>query len=165
MHNKVVYRVAKAFERLGWSALRFNFRGAGASEGSFGEGVGETQDVAAALDWLAAEHPDLPLVVAGFSFGNAVGLPVGARDDRVSHLVGIGTPTARFDFGTLAAVTKPKLFVQGDRDEHGPLQDLREGLKRVAEPWRLVVVDEADHFFTGRLEELQAAVIEFFRGE
>lgn len=165
MHNKVVYRTAKAFEGLGWSVLRFNFRGAGRSEGSFDDGIGEAEDVAAALDWLAGEHPGVPLVVGGFSFGSAVGLPVAATDPRVTHLVGIGTPTGRFDFDALADVPKPKLFVQGGRDEHGPVADLRQGLGRVADPWRLVVIEEADHFLTGRLYELQRALVDFFSVE
>ena len=162
MHNKVICRAAQAFERMGWPVLRFNFRGVGASEGSFGDGVGESGDVAAALDWLASEHPGIPLVVAGFSFGCVVGLPAAARDPRVSHLVGIGTPTDRFDFDALAGTTTPKLFVQGDRDEHGALEELRNGLERVARPWELVVIRNADHFFTGRLEALQKAIVDFF---
>jgi alpha/beta superfamily hydrolase len=162
MHNKVVYRAAKAFESLGYAVLRFNFRGVGASEGSPGDGAGESEDVRAALDWLAAEDPGLPLVLAGFSFGNAVGLPVGAGDGRVTHLVGIGTPTDRFHFDALSKSTKPKLFVQGDRDEFGPLEALRAGLHAVALPWKLVVVEDADHFFTGRLAALQQAITDFF---
>ena len=164
MHNKVVYRAAKAFEELGWSVLRFNFRGVGASEGSFDDGRGEADDLRASLDWLAARHPDAGLVVAGFSFGCAVGLPVGAADDRVTHLVGIGTPIDRFRFELLADVRKPKLFVQGGRDEHGPVPELEAGLGRVAKPWRLVVVEGADHFFGGRLPEMQRAIVEFFTG-
>lgn len=162
MHNKVVYRAAKAFEEMGWSVLRFNFRGVGVSEGAFDDGVGEAEDVAAVLDWLASRHPELPLVVAGFSFGCAVGVPVGARDPRVSHLVGIGTPTDRFDFDALVGSAKPKLFVQGDRDEYGPPEELRRGLARVGKPWELVVVEGADHFFEGRLEKLQEAIVDFF---
>lgn len=163
MHTKVVYRAAKAFEDLEWPVLRFNFRGVGLSQGEFEGGVGEADDVRAALDWLAAETPDLPLVVCGFSFGNAVGLPVGAGDDRVSHLVGLGTPVDRFPFDRLAAVPKPKLFVQGDRDEFGPLDALRAGLARVAPPKELVVIEGADHFFTGHLEEMRAAIVDWFR--
>ncbi|MGH7542550.1 MAG: alpha/beta hydrolase [Gemmatimonadota bacterium] len=162
MHNKVVYRAAKAFEGLGWSVLRFNFRGVGASEGSFGEGRGEADDVRVALDWLATRHPDAGLVVAGFSFGCVVGLPVGAADDRVTHLVGIGTPTDRFRFELLADVRKPKLFVQGGHDEHGPLSELEAGLAQVAKPWELIVVEGADHFFQGRLPEMQRAIVDFF---
>lgn len=158
MHNKVVYRAAKAFEGLGYAVLRFNFRGVGLSEGEFTDGEGETGDVAAALDWLAGENPGLPIVVCGFSFGNAVGLPVGADDDRVDRLVGLGTPTDHFPFDRLVGVAKPKLFVQGDRDEYGSLHALRAGLARVAEPRELVVIDDADHFFTDRLEELREAI-------
>lgn len=158
MHNKVVYRTAKAFEALGYAVMRFNFRGVGLSEGEFTGGEGETDDVRAALDWLAGEAPGLPITLAGFSFGNAVGLPVGAADDRVDRLVGIGTPTDRFPFDRLADVAKPKLFVQGDRDEYGPLPDLRAGLEGVAEPKDLVVIDGADHFFTDRLEALRSSI-------
>lgn len=164
MHNKVVYRTAKAFESLAYPVLRFNFRGVGASEGSFGDGAGEADDVRAALDWLATEHPDLPIVLAGFSFGNVIGLPVGAEDDRVSHLVGIGTPTDRFRFDALSRCRKPKLFVQGDRDEFGPLDALRAGLNGVAKPWQLILVEGADHFFTGRLPALQDAIRGYFSG-
>ena len=162
MHNKVVYRAGKTFEGLGYSVLRFNFRGVGASRGRHDEGVGEAEDVAAALDWLAERNPRAALVVAGFSFGCAIGLPVGARDPRVSHLVGIGTPTDRFRFELLADVTKPKLFVQGANDEHGPLPELEAGLARVAKPWALVVVEGADHFFAGHLPEMQRAIADFF---
>lgn len=158
MHDKVVYRTAKAMEAHGYATLRFNFRGTGCSDGEFTGGEGEADDVRAALDWIAHEHPAAPIVVAGFSFGNVVGLPVGAEDPRVDRLIGLGTPTDRYDFDALAEVEKPKLFVQGDRDEHGPLAELRAGLDRVAEPKRLVVVEGADHFFTDRLRALQRAV-------
>lgn len=162
MHNKVVYRAAKALESVGYAVLRFNFRGVGASQGAFADGIGEADDVRAALDWLAREHAGKPIVLAGFSFGNVVGLPVGAMDERVSHLVGLGTPTDRFPFDRLADVGKPKLFVQGDRDPFGPVERLRSGLARVAQPWTLVVVDDADHFYTGRLEALQAVLVDYF---
>lgn len=165
MHNKVVFRAAKGFERAGWAALRFNFRGVGRSEGTFADDVGEADDVRAALDWLAERHPDAPLGVAGFSFGSIVGLPVGAEDERVARLVGIGIPTDRFPFDRLAQVTKPKLFVQGGRDEHGPLDRLRAGLAQVGEPWELVVVEDADHFFTGRLPELERAIVEWLAAD
>jgi uncharacterized protein len=165
MHNKVVYRAAKAFEGLGWSVMRFNFRGVGASEGSFADGHGEAYDVRAALDWLADRHPDASLVVAGFSFGCAIGLPVGARDDRVSNLVGIGTPTDRFPFDAMSDVSKRKLFIQGAHDVHGPLAELKAGLARVAKPWELAVIAGADHHFEGRLPEMQRAIVDYFSKE
>ena len=161
MHNKVVFRAAKAFERLGYPTLRYNFRGVGRSAGSHADGIGEAEDVRAALDWMAREHPGVPLVHGGFSFGNAVGTPVAAADPRVDRLVCLGTPTGSFPFDRLAAVVTPKLFVQGEHDEHGPLEALRAGLERVGRPWELVVVDGADHFFEGRLEEMQDAIVDY----
>ena len=165
MYTKVVFRAAKAFERLGYPSLRFNFRGVGRSRGSFDEGVGEADDVRAALDWMAREHPSVALVHCGFSFGNAVGTPVAAADDRVDRLVCLGTPTASFPFERLAQVTLPKLFVQGEYDEHGPLDELREGLNHVARPWRLVIVEGADHFFAGHLGEMEHAIVDYLASE
>ena len=159
MHNKVLFRAAKAFERLGYPSLRYNFRGVGRSAGSFAEGIGEADDVRAALDWMAREHPGVPLLHCGFSFGNSVGTPVAAADPRVERLVCLGTATASFPFERLADVTLPKLFVQGAHDEHGPLGELRVGLARVARPWELVVVEDADHFFAGHLQDLEAAIV------
>jgi alpha/beta superfamily hydrolase len=161
LHNKVVFRAGKAFERLGYPTLRYNFRGVGRSAGSFAEGIGEAEDARAALDWMAREYPDLPLVHCGFSFGNAIGTPVAAAHERVDRLVCLGTPTASFPFDRLSDVYTPKLFVQGEHDEHGPLDALRAGLGRVARPWRLVVVDDADHFFSGGLGEMQQAIVDY----
>lgn len=163
MHNKVVFRAAKAFERLGYGVLRFNFRGVGRSEGTFSDGAGEMEDVRAALDWLAAENPDVPIVTAGFSFGSTVGLPVGAEDERVTHLVGIGVPE-RFSFERLARCTKPKLFVHGELDDLAPLAALRRGLPGIAPPYDLVVIEGVDHFFTGKLPELERAIVEWLSG-
>src|SRR5712664_809024 len=92
MHNKVVYQVAKTLHRFGLPVLRFNFRGAGLSEGTHDEGRGEQDDVSAALDFLAAEYPGAPLLLAGFSFGSWVGLRVGCSDTRVSELIGLEIP-------------------------------------------------------------------------
>jgi hypothetical protein len=159
MHNKVVFRAAKAFERLGYPSLRYNFRGVGRSAGSFADGVGEADDVRAALEWMAREHPGVLLLHCGFSFGNTVGTPVAAADPRVERLVCLGTTTASFPFVRLADVTLPKLFVQGDHDEHGPLVELRAGLALVSQPWELVVVEDADHFFADHLAHLEAAIV------
>lgn len=168
MHNKVVFRASKAFERLGYPSLRFNFRGVGRSAGTFDGGVGEADDVRAALEWMASEHSSLPLVHCGFSFGNAIGTPVAAVHPRVEALVCLGTPTASstrgFPFERLTRVTLPKLFVHGENDEHGPIEELRAGFAIVAEPKRLVVVRDADHFFTGHLEELEAAIVDHLSG-
>lgn len=158
MHNKVVYRAAKAFESVGYPTLRFNYRGVGRSEGLFGDGLGEADDVKAAIDWLATERPGVDIVLCGFSFGAVIGLPIGAADERVTHLVGLGTPTDRFPFHLLSDVGKPKLFIQGDSDEFGTVDSLRTQLQSFAQPWELVVIEGADHFFTDYLDQLQEAL-------
>src|SRR5215510_13969268 len=86
LHNKVVYQASKALDGLGMPVLRFNFRGAGLSEGSHDRGRGERDDVWAALDFLAGAFPGASLVLAGFSFGCWVGLAVGCADPRVRNL-------------------------------------------------------------------------------
>jgi len=161
MHNKVVYRVTKSLDALGLPVLRFNFRGTGRSEGTHDDGKGEQGDVRAALDFLAAEFPAVPQLVAGFSFGSIVGLRVGCEDARVTTLIGLGLPVNRFDFPFLAACRKPKLFLQGAQDQFGPIEKAREVVARFAEPKELVEVADADHFFVGKLDQVDRAIHEW----
>ena len=162
MHTKAVFRTAQALEEAGFHVLRFNFRGVGTSTGSFGDAVGEEEDVEAALDWLAKEHPGLPLLVGGFSFGSRVGFAVGAREDRVKGMVGIGLPLSMYDYGFLDGVEKPILVVQGGEDEFGDPESLREALEGVEAPITLEAIAESDHFFHEHTEELKEAVREYF---
>ena len=92
MHTKAVYRAAKALAGLGCAVLRFNFRGVGASEGAWDEGVGELDDFRAALDAMAERYPDSELWAAGFSFGSWSRSPLAPTDNRVSVLLGIAPP-------------------------------------------------------------------------
>lgn len=163
MHNKVVYRAAKAAVEAGLPALRFNFRGAGKSYGSFADGLGEREDVRAALDYLETRFPGLPICLLGFSFGAWVGLRVGASDPRVRALVGLGVPVAASDMTFLRNVTKPKLLIQGTRDEFGPRPELEALFDSLPQPKRIEWVEGADHFFSGRLETMQAAVRAFLK--
>ena len=162
MHFKLVFRIARAFDELGYPTLRFNFRGVGGSEGAFDEGRGEREDVAAAVDWLAARHPGVDLVVAGFSFGAWTGLPVGCADPRVTHVVGHGTPVRAVNLTELRSCAKPKLFVHGTNDEFGPMAQMNSWYADLPEPKRLVRVEGADHFFEGRREEMAAAIMDYF---
>lgn len=161
MHNKVVYRAAKAALATGLPTLRFNFRGAGKSVGTFTGGAGEREDVRAALDHLSALFPGLPICLMGFSFGSWVGLAVGATDSRVSSLVGLGVPMSTSDFDFLRNVTKPKLILHGTRDEFGSVAAVTELYNSLAEPKQIHWVEGADHFFAGRLDEVQQAIQNF----
>jgi hypothetical protein len=161
LHNKVVYQVAKTLHRLGLSVLRFNFRGAGMSEGKHDEGRGERDDVRAAIDFLAETFSGAPILLAGFSFGASVGLRVGCGDERVTELVGLGLPANDSDLSFLKTCSKPKLFVQGGQDQYGSQETVRALLETLPEPKRLVVVENADHFFEGKLDQVNRAVSEW----
>jgi alpha/beta superfamily hydrolase len=158
MHNKVIYQAAKSLSSLGLPVLRFNFRGAGASAGTHDRGRGEQGDVRAALDFLAAEFPGVPLLLAGFSFGSWVGLRVGCEDQRVTHLIGLGAPVNDSDFSYLSECAKPKLFVQGGNDQFGALDKLTALVASLPGDNRVVEVPGVDHFFTGKLDELDRPI-------
>ncbi len=158
MHTKVVYQAAKALGRIGCAALRFNFRGAGASAGTFTDGPGEMDDFRAALDFMHDQYPGAPMWAGGMSFGAWVALTVGAEDARVSTLIGIAPPLATYDFGPVERSTKAKFFIQGELDELCPLKEMRAFYARAAEPKELVVIDGADHLFDGKVSEVADAV-------
>lgn len=158
LHNKVIYQAAKSMDSLGIPVLRFNFRGAGLSAGAHDHGQGERGDVSAALDFLATEFPALPLLVGGFSFGSWVGLRVGCSDARVTELLGLGIPVNSSNFGYLESCAKPKLIVQGTNDEHGDWEKVEQVVSKVPGDARLVLVQDADHFFMGQLDKVDEAI-------
>ena len=159
MHNKVVYRVASGLVEAGLVALRFNFRGVGASTGAHDDGDGEKQDVIDALDYLAENYPNQPLTLAGFSFGSRVGTEVSLTDERIVRLISIGTPVDKYDFSFLKNNRKPILFVHGDRDEFGAVENLEKLVEQVeAADKQLIVFENCGHFFDEHLSELKTAV-------
>jgi len=162
MHNKVVFHTMKALNSFGFPVLRFNFRGAGLSQGEHDNGSGEVEDVRVGLDWLDREF-HLPIVLAGFSFGAAVGLRAACTDPRVKAVIGLGIPVVpaderSYDFDFLRTCSNPKLFVSGSRDQFGPAARLQAVAESLPEPKKLVVIEGADHFFEGRLRELREAI-------
>ncbi|HUL35905.1 MAG TPA: alpha/beta fold hydrolase [Candidatus Eisenbacteria bacterium] len=163
MHNKVVYNAAKTMDALGIPVLRFNFRGTGRSAGEHDKGRGEQDDAQAALEFLAAQFPGTPLLMAGFSFGSVVGLRVGCRDSRVTELIGMGIPVNSTDFSFLSECAKPKLFVHGAEDQFGAKKKVEEVVAELPGEDRLVVVEGADHFFAGHLDEFNAAISSWLR--
>ncbi len=164
MHNKVVYHAAKSLDALGFPVVRFNFRGTGRSEGKHDRGEGERGDVRAALDFLAAEFPNVPLLVAGFSFGCWVGLRAGCEDSRVTSLIALGAPVNNSDFSYLTRCAKPKLFVHGANDIYGAVEKVKSLVASLPGENRLVVVENADHFFVGKLDQVDLAIAEWAAG-
>ena len=158
MDNKVVTTLTKAFIELGYAALRFNFRGVGESDGSYDEGNGETLDAIAAATFLRGEFPDLPLLLAGFSFGGYVQARA-AAELQPQRLALIAPAVGRFAMPDVPANT---LLIHGDLDE---VVELRELLKW-ARPQHLpvIVVAGAGHFFHGKLTQLKQIVLQQLGG-
>lgn len=160
MHNKVVFRAAAGLVDAGLITLRFNFRGVGASDGTH-DGEAETQDVRDCLDYLAVTYPNQEITLAGFSFGTRIGSEVAMNDDRVVRLISIGTPVDKYDdFDYLEDLRKPILFVHGDKDEFGKLENVKKLVEKVAENTdaELVSFENCGHFFDAHLNELREAV-------
>jgi len=158
MHFKVVFRAAKALQQSGVAVLRFNFRGVGRSEGTHDQGGGEQDDVRAALAEMQRRFPGLPLVLGGFSFGATMALRVGCADGAQA-LFALGLPLLMMtDRAFLERCRPPRLFVQGEHDQFGGAEAIRELVARLPEPRTLVIIPGADHFFGDHLDELHEAV-------
>jgi len=150
MHNNVVKAVAHAYREEGCSTLRFNFRGVEQSEGKFGNGVGEQQDVKAALRTLGKKHMDL----AGYSFGawvNALGLD---KFEEARRVIMVSPPVSFIDFGFLEYSPKIELVICGSRDEIAEYRKVEEMLPRWNDQALFKVIQGADHFYSGHEEEL-----------
>jgi uncharacterized protein len=163
MHNKVVFRAAAALNDAGLTTLRINFRGVGRSSGEHDFGNGELEDIKAGLDYLVQNYPGQSITVCGFSFGARMGMEAGYKDERVKLLVSIGTPLSKYDFDFLKDCRKPILFVHGERDEFGDVEELRALVNRIsgAVPVTLVVIPGTGHFFEGQLDELKRAIYDW----
>ncbi|MGZ4811102.1 MAG: alpha/beta hydrolase [Thermoanaerobaculia bacterium] len=154
LHNKVVFRAARGLENANVATLRFNFRGAGSSQGVHDAGDGEQADVQAAIDWMMKTHPRTKLIVGGFSFGSWVASRVACEMPEVAAIFLIGAPVNKYDFGYLKYCEKPMLFLHGTQDEHGDVAKL-EALVQHIRSAESVIVTGADHFFTKQLEVVE----------
>jgi uncharacterized protein len=160
MTNKVVHVLAKSFNERGVPALRFNFRGVGASAGSYDEGEGETQDALAAIDWALQRYPGAELWLAGFSFGGAIAVRAAvAREAK--RLVTVAPAVHRFAVGKAQLPRCPWLLIQGDNDELVDAGEIQRWVATLAAPPKLALLPGVDHFFHGRLNELRSVVLEW----
>ena len=158
MHNKVVFRVAEGLVGAGLTTIRFNFRGVGASTGEHAEIEGGKEDVRDALDYLSSAYPNDEIALAGFSFGSRTGMEVGMNEKRVARLISIGTPVDKYpDYDFLTRVEKPILFVHGDADEFGSVENLKKLVDQIPTA-SLQVFDNCGHFFDEHLNELRETI-------
>ncbi len=160
LQNKVVHTLARAFAEVGVASVRFNFRGVGASAGVFADGVGETGDALAVIDWVRAQRPGAPVWLAGFSFGAYVALRA-ASLAKVSGLITVAPAVHLYDFSALALPSCPWLLIQGEADEVVPVEEVRGWLSRSASPPQTLFLPHVGHFFHGRLNDLTAALRDF----
>jgi alpha/beta superfamily hydrolase len=168
MANNVVWAAARALTSLGMAALRFNFRGVGRSTGTYGEGVEEAKDVAAALEFLKSRTPG-PYYLVGYSFGAAVAGRALLQGLSADGAVLVAPPIAFMDMAFLPQVPGLKLIIVGDRDELCPLASLRELLAAgpapagdgPVRPAEIRVIEGTDHFFGGA-EELLFKILRSF---
>jgi uncharacterized protein len=158
MHTKVVFQSAKALTRIGCVVLRFNFRGVGASAGTWDNGRGEMDDYRAAVAYMAAKYPALQIWAAGFSFGAYIATTAGADEDRVCALIAIAPPVDRYEFASVRMSPKPKFIVHGERDELISIRMVRHFYAQLPEPKELIVIDRANHLFEGQTGEVGDAL-------
>ena len=161
--NNIVYNIFYGFLNRGLSALRFNFRGVGRSQGSFDHGPGELSDAAAALDWAQSINPEARTCwVAGVSFGAWIGMQLLMRRPEIEGFISIAAPANRFDFTFLAPCPSSGLFVHGSEDRVAPHREVTAVIEKVKTQKGIQIehqlVEGANHFFDGKVEDLMATV-------
>jgi alpha/beta superfamily hydrolase len=162
MNNKIVYDLFYAFVQRGFSALRFNFRGVGRSQGSFDHGAGELSDAASALDWVQAVTPEAKSCwIAGVSFGAWIGMQLLMRRPEIEGFISVAPPANRFDFSFLAPCPSSGLIVHGDADRVAPLKDVETLVSKLKTQKGIIIEQSvilgANHFFDNKTEELIAS--------
>lgn len=165
MFNNVVDAMLLGLWEAGFATLRFNFRGVGSSEGEHDGGPGETDDGAAALEFILAQ-PGVSqggAIMAGYSFGAMVALSAGYERTAAARIVAVALPIAMTDARVPAGAKKPLLLVSGDRDNYSPVAGLNDLQAKIGDSARLEIIAGADHFFGGREAELSARIISALR--
>lgn len=160
LHNPVIFHADRELNRIGLTTLRFNFRGVEKSEGTYDDARGEVADVGAAARHLHALLPEVPLILAGYSFGSRCVLLHAVDDPAVAGVVAIGLPLTMWRFDELALLHRPFSVVQGTKDEYGSIENVRSAVAALAPPGRLYEVPGASHLFPGRVREAASAVVQ-----
>ena len=164
MWNSVVTAIWEELPRQSIAAFRFNFRGVGNSEGSFGEGIAEREDVRAALDFVLSSPgiDSKKIGLAGYSFGAMMALPVARRDERVSLLALVSAPLSDSNWEQLKKYGKPRLYLVGDADQMVPLERFQQQIKNIPGPEQYQIISGADHSLSGYEAEVARRVSRFF---
>ncbi len=164
MDNNVVYSLSETLTQASLASFRFNFRGVGGSQGEFGQGIGEQEDVEAAISFTSTVKAvdSKRIGLAGYSAGAGFALPVGLNDARIKALAAVSPPLLMFDFDFLKGCPKPKLLISGSRDNFTPADQFLEFCQNLPEPKECESIEGADHFWWGYESCLAAKVTAFF---
>ena len=165
MNNKVIYNCFKTFTSIGFSVLRFNYRGVGKSEGEYSgeEGIGEMTDSACALDWLLLNNSESTKVwVVGFSFGAFIALNLLMRRPEIHNFIAISPPADKYDFSFLAPCPVSGMIMQGDNDDIVNETDVALFANKLDSQRSISIkyskVKGADHFFTDKLDIVNSTI-------
>ncbi len=159
MDNYVVGLISQAFEEKGWTTLRFNFRGVGRSQGDFDQGIGEQEDVSAAVAYLK-ELNKFPIVLAGYSFGAWVNARAARHHPDVLYSLLVSPPISMMDFVFLKEDAKTRLIIVGDQDPYCSLPELKKSVQEMKYPPILRIIKNADHFYSSGAADLLSAIQE-----
>jgi alpha/beta superfamily hydrolase len=164
MDNNVVNGLSETLTQASLASFKFNFRGVGGSQGEFGQGIGEQEDVKAAISFISTvkEVDSKRIGLAGYSAGAGFALPVGFNDDRIKALAAVSPPIPMFDFDFLKSCPKPKFLISGSRDELIPINQFFEFCQNLPEPKECESIEGADHFWWGYESLLATKVTAFF---
>ncbi len=163
MHNNVVAAIARVYRQKSYTTLRFNFRGVGNSQGSYGDGVGEQEDVRAAVSYLAGLNIN-QIDLAGYSFGAWVNALAGANNLNIENMVMVSPPVAFIDFGSISDLGSLRLIVTGSRDDIAPPDLIKKSYAGWNAAAQFEVMDGADHFYAGYLDKLEAILTAYLEG-
>jgi alpha/beta superfamily hydrolase len=164
MDNNVVYSLSEKITQSSLASFKFNFRGVGGSQGEFSQGIGEQEDVEAAISFISTvkEIDSKRMGLAGYSAGAGFALPVGFNDDRIRALAAVSPPLSMFDFDFLKSCPKPKFLISGSRDDLILIDQFLEFCQNLPEPKECESIEGADHFWWGYESSLADKVAAFF---
>ena len=163
MNNRIAYTMYQSFQKLGFSVMRFNFRGVGRSQGSFDNGVGELSDAASALDWVQSIHPEAQTTwVAGVSFGALIGMQLLMRRPEIRGFISIAPPANMYDFTFLAPCPSSGIIIQGDADEVVTPAAVQKLVDKLRTQRHITIhhdtIPKANHFFEHEMDQLMGSV-------
>jgi alpha/beta superfamily hydrolase len=164
MDNNVVNSLSETLTQASLASFKFNFRGVGGSQGEFGQGIGEREDVEAAISFISSvkKVDSKRIGLAGYSAGAGFAFPVGFNDDRIRALAAVSPPFSMFDFDFLKSCPKPKLLISGSKDNLTSINQFLEFCQNLPEPRECESIEGADHFWWGYEALMAAKVTAFF---